>query len=347
MQSYQENKNYNAYTVQVNEDLQNLSEYNKEMIQRYQSKINDRKLIIMFNSELRSLDFINYLDINKLELENCKNIIPKFESLIITKLEIIDCEIKSIKDFQLQNLEDLTIYNVSDKLESKTLTLEIARFQQLNELYLYKWKIDISPLSQMTRLTKLGLIQCELRSTEAVRQLVNLEMLYLDGNEEIDIVSLQYLNNLTILSLLQCNLKSLEPLRPLTQLKELNISWNSVVYLQPISDLKQITKLNAENNKIIDQESIQQHPNFKNFNLRNQEQPTKEELKITDILRDISNPTTFLKQICKKSRQIKYQYINFRQKVSQLLQETYIRHEQFLIQVVVLSQIMNVFEGCQ
>ncbi|CAL5973807.1 Conserved_hypothetical protein [Hexamita inflata] len=320
-QSCQENKNYNAYTVQVNEDLQNLSEYNKEMIQRYQSKINDRKLIIMFNSELRSLDFINYLDINKLELENCKNIIPKLESLIITKLEIIDCEIQN--------------------------TLEIARFQQLNELYLYKWKIDISPLSHMTRLTKLGLIQCELRSTEAVRQLVNLEELYLDGNEEIDIVSLQYLNNLTILSLLQCNLKSLEPLRPLTQLKELNISWNSVVYLQPISDLKQITKLNAENNKIIDQESIQQHPNFKNFNLRNQQQPTKEELKISDILRDISNSTTFLKQICKKSRQIQYQYINFRQKVSQLLQETYIRHEQFLIQVVVLSQLMNVFEGCQ
>ncbi|CAL6074852.1 Hypothetical_protein [Hexamita inflata] len=70
-------------------------------------------------------------------------------------------------------------------------------------------------------------------------------------------------------------------------------------------ELKQLSQLNAEFNKNIDTESIQLHPNFNNFDLDDQKQPTKEELQTANILRDINSPISSLKQICKESSRIK------------------------------------------
>ncbi|CAL5990459.1 Leucine-rich_repeat domain superfamily [Hexamita inflata] len=110
----------------------------------------------------------------KLIISGCKNIFPKLESKTIKQLELMDCCVNSVQSFILQSLEVLELSNYSRK-EVDTLVFEIFTFQKLKRLTLYQWITNISPLSQMTRLTKLCMIECEIRSIEALKSLVNLE----------------------------------------------------------------------------------------------------------------------------------------------------------------------------
>ncbi|CAL6080412.1 Conserved_hypothetical protein [Hexamita inflata] len=360
------------------------------MIEKYQSQIQDGTLQIQGNPDLKSLDFMKFLVIYKLLLTCCKNIIPKLESQTIQKLIITDCKIQGIQDFQLENLEVLEIYNYFEQLESKKLILEVAMLQKLKELTLYKCITDFSPLSQMTGLTKLSLIDCKLLSTEALRPLVHLEELCLNGND-IDITSLQYQTKLTILQLISCNLVNIDALRPLVNLKELKLDFNEqvnittvhyqnnltklslvfcnlvsldalrplkkleeliifdnkIVYLQPLMELKDLSLLDARNNKIIDLQAIQLHPNFNSFILDYQNQPTQEELEEANILRDINSPITFLKQLCQQLSHIQNKNVFFRQKITQMLQQSYNSHEQFVAQAAILFKKINMFDGCQ
>ncbi|CAL6069446.1 DUF2252_family protein [Hexamita inflata] len=226
--------------------LDNISEYDKQMIVKYQSEIEDFSLTISWNPDLKSLDFVKFLVIYKLELLSCKNIIPKLESQTIKRLELTYCDIQSVKDLQLDNLEVLKIYNTQNKLESNTLAQEIVRFKNLKELTLYNCITDcitdFSILSQMTGLTKLCVMQCNLCSTEALRPLTNLEELYPNYNK-VGITTLQYFTNLTKLSLLECNLVNIDALRPLVNLDELYLNSNKDIDITTVQYLTNLCKL--------------------------------------------------------------------------------------------------------
>ncbi|CAL6005747.1 Hypothetical_protein [Hexamita inflata] len=90
-------------------------------------------------------------------------------------------------------------------------------------------------------------------------------------------------------------------------------------------------------------ESIQLHFNFNNFNLDDQDEPTKEEIEVANIMRYINSPITSLKQINEKSSRIKNQNIFIRQKITQQLQQSNNTLEQFVTRVVLLFQKMNLF----
>ncbi|CAL6081269.1 DUF2252_family protein [Hexamita inflata] len=319
-----------------------LSEYDKAMLQMYQTE--DRTLAIYNNKDLKSLDFIKFLQINELRLDNCMNIIPKLEIQTIKLLDIYDCNIYNVKDFQLENLGSLRMTNRS-KLELDTVVFDIAQFQKLKELILYRLKINVAQLPQMTSLTTLCLSKCDLNSSEVLRALVNLVVLNLSENEHIDITSLQYLTKLTKLLLDSCSLVSLCPLRHLTQLKELYIRYNSVVYLQPLAELKYLSILEAKYNNIVDSNMIQQHQNFQSFCLDKQKQPTKKLFKAAKIFKSINSPVTSLKQMCNQLGLIKYRNTIFRQKINQQLQDQFYGFNIFVARVAFLFQTMN--ENCQ
>ncbi|CAL5970407.1 leucine-rich_repeat domain-containing protein [Hexamita inflata] len=343
------------------------------MIEKYQSKIEDGKLTIHKNPDLKGLNFINTLKINQLVLYDCQNIVPQLESQTIKELKIMDCDIQSVKDFQLENLEILEVYNNFGKLESKTLTQDsfstlskmigltelvlmqcnlrsteaLSQLINLENLYLNgNEEIDIKSLQYQTKLTKLSLEQCKLVNIDALRPLINLEELCLNGND-IDITTVQYLTKLTLLSLVYCNLVNIDVLRPLKKLKELDITDNNIVYLRPLLELKQLFQLDTSYNKIIDTESIQLHPNFDNFLLDDQDEPTQEQLEVANMMRDINNQISSLKQICIESSRIKEINKVFRKKITQQLQVSYNSHEQFVARSAILFQKINVFDGYQ
>ncbi|CAL6004032.1 Conserved_hypothetical protein [Hexamita inflata] len=340
--------------TKTNEKIQSLSEYNNFMIQKYYPRVKDGLLKINSDKELKSLDFIRFLNIDKLLISGCKKIFPKLESKTIKQLELIDCNVFSVQDFILQSLEVLELTNYSRK-EADTLVFEIVNFKILKRLTLYHWIINISPLSQMTRLTKLCLIECEIRSIEALKSLVYLEELSLScsqcidiSNKGLDITSIQYLINLTKLSLRQCNLVALDALRPLMKLEELYIYFNNVVYLQPLAELKQLSKLDAEDNSIIDSKTIQ-HLNYQIFDLVNQKCPTKEQLETANIFKSIKSPFISLKLMQKQSKCIKCLSNIFKMKMTENLETQYENRSQFIARAAALLNQTNNLEdfNCQ
>ncbi|CAL6114541.1 Hypothetical_protein [Hexamita inflata] len=112
-------------------------------------------------------------------------------------------------------------------------------------------------------------------------------------------------------------------------------------------ELKQLSIVGASYNQIIDTESIQLHPNFDKFNLDVQYQPTTEDLKAANIMRDINNQISSLKYMCQQSSHTKNENNLFRQKITQKLQQSYNSHEQFVARVTFLFQKMNELEGQQ
>ncbi|CAL6015544.1 internalin_A [Hexamita inflata] len=313
-----------------NEQLWSFNKYEK----KFQNQIQNQSLRIEGNKHLKSLEFIRFCQITKLELENCKNVILKLESQIIKSLNIIDCEISSIKDLQLENLEVLTIKNCY-KIESKSLVFEIVKFKYLKELTLCNCVIDISPLS-LTSLKHLYLHGCELSCFAALR-LYNLEKLKLINNTGVEITSLQFFTALTSLALYSGDFVSVDALRPLTKLQNLYINNKQIVYLQPLMEMKDLSDLSATNNYIIDIELMQQHPNFKNFDLRHQKQPKQQQITEANIQRAINAPITTLKLM----QHQKLQYNIQRNKFTEYIQKQYDRHSTFIARVATILYQMN------
>ncbi|CAL6003486.1 leucine-rich_repeat domain-containing protein [Hexamita inflata] len=259
-------ENVNDNSLILSDELQTLSEWDWAMIKSYQNQIKDEALRIQSNQDLQNLEFIRFFKITELQLYDCKNIIPKLKNRTIKQLRLNDCDIFSVKDFHLENLEMLHFTNLSRQQKQNKLVQEILQFKKLKSVYLFSFKIvDVSPLSQMTGLTALCLEDCDIRSTEALRPLINLTQLFLDNNKKVDITFIQYLTKLYVLELKSCNLVSIDVLRPLTKLEVLTISTNSIVYIQPLVEMKQLGYLNASYNKILDINVIKQHYNFNKF----------------------------------------------------------------------------------
>ncbi|CAL5988940.1 DUF2252_family protein [Hexamita inflata] len=326
----------------------NLSQYDKEMTQKYQNQISNETLVIAYNQQLKSLDFIQYMNVNELKLSDCKNIVPKLQSYTIKQLIVKDCKILSVKDLQLEKLEVLKLLNYFQKEESETLTFEIIKFQKLKELILSGClNIDINPLSQMTGLNVLTLNNCDLHSTEALGPLVNLLQLNLGRNKGIDITSLQRLTQLTELWLWGCNLISLDALRPLTNLQKLYIFENKIVYLQPLIELKLLSELDARCNSIVDSQTIEQLPNFVLLGLKDQKQPTQLQLTEANILRSINFPITSLKLINGQQTYLRSQNSIFTKNITQFIQKQNLNHQLFIARAAAIFKQMNELESCQ
>ncbi|CAL6095048.1 Conserved_hypothetical protein [Hexamita inflata] len=344
-------KNKNDVKVNDKSNNSNLSEIilaqDQAMIQKYQSQIKNKLLTIKSNNSLKSLEFIKFLKINELKLQNCKNLIPKLENNTIKQLQITNCEILSVEDFYLKNLEVLEFSNNFNQLESKNLLLELVKFQQLKVLQLYGWIIDISPISQMIGLTKLSLNSCELRNVDALKFLISLKELSLFGNSGIDITSIQFLTKLTKLYLDSCGLVNLDALRPLSQLQFLTICSNNIIYIQPLQEINELNTLYAEYNKLIDIQYIEQHPYIKKYNLSKQKQPTDGELKQANVMRDVNNLVIELKQLQKKSNSLKTLSQNFMSKILESVQKQCDNHQQLFTQVAMLFQKLNESESMQ
>ncbi|CAL6104005.1 Hypothetical_protein [Hexamita inflata] len=110
-------------------------DYDAKMTKRFQKINNNGELIINNlrnqNPELKSIEFVQKLNVIRLELYYCRNIDPKLASDTIKELEIHYCLLNNIESLPLKNLEALKI------TESEDTELDISaidRCTQLKEL---------------------------------------------------------------------------------------------------------------------------------------------------------------------------------------------------------------------
>ncbi|CAL6005458.1 Conserved_hypothetical protein [Hexamita inflata] len=219
------------------------------------------------------------LAITKLELENCRNIIPKLNNRNIKELIINNCNVSNIDLLQLDGLVKLCLQQGQGSKCNSKLIYNMTKFNMLTQLSLHGYNgVDISPLSQMIQLNVLSLKSCGLIFVDSLKYLVNLKELYLSHNQNLDITPLQYIPQITKLDLSSCFLKSIEVLKLLVNLQDLSLKSNQIVYIQPLEKLNQLHILNAEFNTIIDLQTLQNHHNFKEYKLYFQEQPSEKEI---------------------------------------------------------------------
>ncbi|CAL6081181.1 leucine-rich_repeat domain-containing protein [Hexamita inflata] len=220
------------------------------MSQEYQKQIFNNTLEIQDDSELKSLKFMENFDIRELKLSFCNNIIPKLNSKTIKQLDIICCKVLNVEQLDLVNLEVLQLFedekHVSTQQTQITQLVQsiVEKYSNLKELCLEGFKgIEISPLSQKIKLTKLTLVDCNLKNIDALKLLINLKELLLVYNKEIDITPLQFLNQLTSINLACCALINVNVLKSLVNLKQLFLQGNSLIDITSLQYLKTLSIL--------------------------------------------------------------------------------------------------------
>jgi Leucine-rich repeat (LRR) protein len=108
-------------------------------------------------------------------------------------------------------------------------------------------------LAKLTHLTELHLRCCNLENITVISSLKNLEILNLDGNQNlVDISCLSNLLNLKDLDLMDCWIDNLKPLSNLTCLIKLCLFENNINSVEFLSNLINLEFLVMENNGITD-----------------------------------------------------------------------------------------------
>ncbi|CAL5990608.1 leucine-rich_repeat domain-containing protein [Hexamita inflata] len=328
----QKQQNLNKNWINDQEELESFSEY--ETAFEYQNQIIHGVLKLEEDLDLKEIEFIRALNIHKLELINCKKIIPKLQ---IRELIIESCDIKSLEEFQLNNLEVLILITEYKFQETSSLVQEMIQFTKLKELVLTGWMVDPgTKFCQINQITRLSLNNCEIRQTKYLTPLTNLQELSLNENKRIDITHIQYLANLSKLQLYQCDLVNMDSLRPLSQLQELDIRENQIVFIQPLAKLAFLTFLNAQINYIIDTEVLERHKNFKLFKFCNKFKPSHYLRKSANIMRLINNPITSLKFIREQSNRLQQHCTMQKKKMDEYQQQLYDTQKCFIEQTIAI-----------
>ncbi|CAL6093879.1 leucine-rich_repeat domain-containing protein [Hexamita inflata] len=245
-------------------------DYDLKMTKRFQKIINNGELFINNSRnlypELKSIEFVQKLNVNRLKLYYCRNIDPKLASDTIKELEIYYCLLNNIENLPLKNLEVLKI------TESGDTELDISvvdKCTQLKELCLRKKDIEIGPIKQLTTLTKLSLESCCLHNIESLNLLVNLQELLLKGNKGIELGPLRNMNQLQLLNLEECDQLNTTTLKYLINLRKLILNHNPGVDVTPLQNLTFLEVLQLEGCGIKDTSKLVTLVNLVDLNLAN------------------------------------------------------------------------------
>ncbi|CAL5990431.1 Conserved_hypothetical protein [Hexamita inflata] len=268
----------------------------------------------------------------------------------ITKLQ--NLQKLRLDGYRNLDIKPLNVMKQLQTLELNTCQLkqidDIKELNQLKELIInYCGLVQLTALKYFMQLTKLSLISCGLVNLDQLVSLTNLEKLYINNNKGVDITQVQHLSQLAVLHMNECGLQILDALRPLVNLNELNIRYNQIIYVQPLAELKQLTVLNAEVNCILDASTIENNPNFRSFNMIIQNQPSKEQLSIANVLRNTNYPVTLLRQMRSLKFNFKATQIVQKQNIEQFMLQYYQRQVSFSNQVSSLFTEMSKFEYSQ
>ncbi|CAL5990413.1 Conserved_hypothetical protein [Hexamita inflata] len=282
-QSVQEFKNATQSNKQqtdalVNETLQ----YDAKMKSKYQSSVSSNKLSISSDADLKSLRFVDELNVTELNISSCKNVTFSRTPTKVVKLQVTSCELKNangiekMKQLQFLNLQSnqiTSVQGVGELRNLKELYLNSNQIQNVQELkglinltYLQlssNQLTSVQELKGLTNLTYLHLGSNQLTSVQGVGELRNLNTLYLYSNQIIDIQDLRTLVNLKELQLQSNKIVEINSLRDLKNLNQLLLHQNLISNIQALSTLVNLTRLDLDNNQIADINALRDLRNLK------------------------------------------------------------------------------------
>ncbi len=132
------------------------------------------------------------------------------------------------------------------------------------------WNInDVRPLRELRNLQILYLHNNQINDVSSLRELRNLQILSLDNNQINDVSSLRELRNLQILSLDNNQINDVSPLRELRNLQSLSLDNNQINDVSPLRELSNLQILYLDNNQINDVSPLRELRNLKSLTLDN------------------------------------------------------------------------------
>ncbi|CAL6082330.1 leucine_Rich Repeat (LRR)-containing protein [Hexamita inflata] len=247
-------------------NIEQLSEYDQRMINKFQDTIINGKLVIKNEQELTDLSFIQKLNVTKVTIDSCLQVLVDIFNDKIKEFYVNRCNFINVDDLKLNNLEVLSlrengmkgsqnilvqmqnnpIYSQLKELdlsESLHVQQEIQNVQSEHLTY-YEEELQLNDQKSMVNLVKLTLNGNKITNISVLSTFVNLEELNLSNNRNININPIQFLTKLTKLSLENCGLTNIQDLSSLTNLVELNLAENEGVDISPINKLTQLVNLN-------------------------------------------------------------------------------------------------------
>ncbi|CAL6077361.1 Conserved_hypothetical protein [Hexamita inflata] len=247
------------------------NEYDQQMTDKYLGQVKDEALTIENDPDLMSLQFMRNLNPCQLKLIFCKNIIPTLSSSTIKELDITYCNVQSLAQYQLENLEVLKLqcYKI-DGVECTQILWNIVQYPKLQQLSLFGFvSVDVAPLSQITlQITKLSLNYCELQNVDHLKILANLKELNIAYNKYVDITALKDMSQLLALDLSFCSLEQIDTLRSLVNLKELKLRCNQVD-ITPLQYLSELVRIDLNSCGLCYISVLQYLPNLEEVDIAN------------------------------------------------------------------------------
>ncbi|CAL5971752.1 Conserved_hypothetical protein [Hexamita inflata] len=267
--------------------MQSEQEYQQKMIELLQNQINSGQITLFDELSIQSLTFFDCVQLNKLKLDSCYNVVPELNNDTIQELQITYCNIQSILGLHLRNLKVLNL--CCNKLKCIE---NISYFQELQEIDLsYNESLMISGIQHLTKLEKLNLCDCNLVNISELENLVNLKYVDLSFNDIDDVspiqnlVKLKYLDldynnvqflhtfsrlvNLDSLSLAQCKITDFkfDYVKLCINLKTLNIKYNDKFRLEDLQYYVQLTSLGLSCCRIYEISALRPLVNLEELNL--------------------------------------------------------------------------------
>ena len=190
------------------------------------------------------------------------SVLPPPETISIPDPQLaaaVQREIGNITTHSMLNLQRLDASN-----SGITDLTGIEYASSLLELYLQKnangnTVLDLSPLSGLTNLNRLGLSDNNISDISALSALKNLTtLLGLSGNNITDVSALSALKNLIYLELRRNNITDVSALSALKNLTHLKISDNNITDISELTNIRNLLVLNLQSNPL-SYESIHTH----------------------------------------------------------------------------------------
>ncbi|PHR99508.1 MAG: hypothetical protein COA78_24910 [Blastopirellula sp.] len=144
----------------------------------------------------------------------------------------------------LKNLDSLDITFSSEKSYTAKNMEELSKLDCSLNILLHGQLIDdLTPVQQLNNIRELELIHTEVNDLSPLSDLMQLELLDIDGANVTDLTPLAKLINLRVLKLDTLEAKDLSPLSDLTQLEELHIVGSGFTDITPLAKLVKLRDL--------------------------------------------------------------------------------------------------------
>lgn len=236
--------------------------------------IPDARLRVVLEKSLNKAvgDIITKVDLAKLEsLEAFEVGITDLTGLEhATNLKVMSFGLNQISD--VTPLKGMTKLLVLDLHRNRNI-VDISPLKDLTNLSRLILRgnqiVDMTPLIDLTNLTYLHIGYNRISDLKPLKNLINLTFLNLDQNRITDLRPLSTLTNLVNLALDDNMISDLSPLSVLTKLKYLNLNDNKKIKdIKPLSGLVKLVFIDLHGNQVSDLSSLSKMTNMENLRLQ-------------------------------------------------------------------------------